>query len=137
MTTLLISDYSAFFKHPILNLWYFEAQKNIDWAIEVPSILTQISNFQTTVSNRVIHKGVCVWHSSSQKVDGNLSSSWKSLCSYGNVPSALLDTIQDFLNELGIEPQIHLAEIIIFSVYHVIIRPTKSMQRADKNWAHF
>ena len=97
-----------------------------------PFVLIQISNFQTTVSNRVIHKGVCVWHSSSQKVDGNLSSSWKSLCSYGNVPSALLDTIQDFLNELGIEPHIHLVEIIIFSVYHVIIRPIKSLQRADK-----
>ena len=24
-----------------------------------------------------------------------------------------------------------------FSLYHVIIRPTKIIKRADKNWAHF
>ena len=30
----------------------------------------------------------------------------------------------------------HLVEPIIFSLYHVIIRPTKVIKAADKNWAH-
>ena len=30
----------------------------------------------------------------------------------------------------------HLVEPIIFSLYHVIIRPTKIIKAADKNWAH-
>ena len=53
-------------------------------------------------------------------------------------PSTLvLDTVQDFLIKLGIKPHIHLLEIGIFLLYHVIIEPTKIMNRADKNWAHF
>ena len=48
-----------------------------------------------------------------------------------------VDTVQDFLIKLGIKPPMHLLEIGIFSLYHVIIRPTKIMNRADKNWAHF
>ena len=31
----------------------------------------------------------------------------------------------------------HLVEISIFSLNNVIARPTKIMNRADKNWAHF
>ena len=31
----------------------------------------------------------------------------------------------------------HLVEISIFSLNHVIVRPTKIMNRAGKNWAHF
>ena len=27
--------------------------------------------------------------------------------------------------------------IVIFSLYHVIVRPTKIINRADKNWTHF
>ena len=49
----------------------------------------------------------------------------------------ILDTVQDFLIKLGIKPRMHLLEIGIFSLCHVIIRPTKIMNRADKNWAHF
>ena len=49
----------------------------------------------------------------------------------------VLDTVQDFLIKLGIKPRMHLLEIGIFSLYHVIVRPTKIMNRADKNWAHF
>ena len=48
------------------------------------------------------------------------------------IPS--LDTVQDFLIKLGIKPPI---EIGIFSLYPVIIRSTKIMNRVDKNWAHF
>jgi hypothetical protein len=48
-----------------------------------------------------------------------------------------VDTVQDFLIELGIKPPMHLLEIRIFSLYHVNVRPTKIMSRADKNWAHF
>ena len=36
-----------------------------------------------------------------------------------------LDTIQDFLCELGMKPRMQLWEIIIFSIYYIIVRPTK------------
>ena len=48
-----------------------------------------------------------------------------------------VDTVQDFLNKLGIKPCIHLWEISIFSLNKFIIRPTKITNRAAKNWAHF
>ena len=48
-----------------------------------------------------------------------------------------LDTVKDFLIKLGIEPRMHLWEISILSLNNVIVRPTKIMNRADKNWAHF
>ena len=47
---------------------------------------------------------------------------------------SLLDTVQDFFNRLGMKPCIHLVEISIYLLYHVIIRPTKIMNRADKNY---
>ena len=37
----------------------------------------------------------------------------------------ILDTIQDFLYNLGMKPHMHLVEIGIFSLNHVIVRPTK------------
>ena len=49
----------------------------------------------------------------------------------------ILDTFQDFLIKLDIKPLIHLLEISIFSLNNVILRLTKIMNRADKNWAHF
>ena len=36
-----------------------------------------------------------------------------------------LDTIQDFLFKLDMKPHMHLVEISIFSLNHVIVRPTK------------
>ena len=48
-----------------------------------------------------------------------------------------LDTIQDFLCELSMKPHMHLVKISIFSLNLVIVRLTKIMNRADKNWAHF
>ena len=50
---------------------------------------------------------------------------------------AALDTVQDFLIKLGIKPRMHIWEISILSLNNVIIRPTKIMNRADKNWVHF
>ena len=47
-----------------------------------------------------------------------------------------LETAQDFLIKLGIKPLIHLVEISTFSLNNVIVRHTKIMNRADKNWAH-
>ena len=36
-----------------------------------------------------------------------------------------LDTIQDFSCKLGMKPGVHLLEISIYSLCHVIVRPTK------------
>ena len=41
--------------------------------------------------------------------------------------AAKLDTVQDFLIKLGIKPCVRILEISIFSLNHVIIRPTKVM----------
>ena len=42
-----------------------------------------------------------------------------------------------FFIKLGIKPRMHLVEINILSLNNVTIRPTKIMNRANKNWAHF
>ena len=49
----------------------------------------------------------------------------------------LVHTVQDFLIKLGVKPRMHLLEIDIFWLYHVIVRPTKIMITANKNWAKF
>ena len=51
--------------------------------------------------------------------------------------ASMLETFQDFLIMLGIKAIMYQLEVVIFSLYHVIVRPTKIMNRADKNWAHF
>ena len=51
--------------------------------------------------------------------------------------AAPLETVTDFLIKLGMKPRMHLWEISIFPLCHVIVRPTKIMNRADKNRAHF
>ena len=48
-----------------------------------------------------------------------------------------LESVQDFLIKLGIKPLMHLLEISTFSLNNVIVRLTKIMNRANKNWAHF
>ena len=58
-------------------------------------------------------------------------------CSTMNARTYSLDTVQDFLSKLGINPPMHLLEIGIFSLNHVIVRPTKIMNRFDKNWAQY
>ena len=51
---------------------------------------------------------------------------------YFRAPTYLLDTIQDFLCNLGMKPHMHLVEISIFSLNHVIVRPTKIIKDLRK-----
>ena len=44
----------------------------------------------------------------------------------------MLDTVQDFLIKLGIKPHLHKLKISIFSLNHVIVRPTKIMNNLLK-----
>ena len=49
-----------------------------------------------------------------------------------------LESVQDFLIKLDIKLLMHLLEISgFFSLNNVIIRLTKIINRADKNWVHF
>ena len=48
-----------------------------------------------------------------------------------------IKSVQDFLVKLGVKPLMHLLEISTFSLNGVIVRLTKIMHRAPKNWAHF
>ena len=43
-----------------------------------------------------------------------------------------LDTVQDYSMKLGIKPCVHLWEISIFSLNHVILRLTKIVTKAGK-----
>ena len=62
---------------------------------------------------------------------------YKFLLDYSDIYRRNLDTVQYFLIKLGIKPRMHVWEISIFSLNDVIVRHTKIMNRADKNWAHF
>ena len=44
-----------------------------------------------------------------------------------------VETVQDFLCQLGIKPHMNIVEIVIFSLYHVIIRPTKIINNLLKD----
>jgi hypothetical protein len=44
----------------------------------------------------------------------------------------IIDTIQDFLCKLGMKPYMHLVEISIFWLNHVIVRPTKIIKDTRK-----
>jgi hypothetical protein len=48
-----------------------------------------------------------------------------------------VESVQNFLIKLDMKQCMHLVEIGIFSLNYVIVRPTKIMNRADKNWAQF
>ena len=48
-----------------------------------------------------------------------------------------VESVQDFLIKLDIKPLMHLLKISTFSLNKVIVRLTKTMNRAVKNWAHF
>ena len=52
-------------------------------------------------------------------------------------PTCRLESVKDFLIKLDMKPCMHLAEISIFSLNLVIVRLTKIMNRAYKNWAQF
>jgi hypothetical protein len=47
----------------------------------------------------------------------------------------LLDTFQDFLIAEHMKPRMHILEISISSLNHVIVRPTKTPKLADKKCA--
>ena len=49
----------------------------------------------------------------------------------------LLESVQDFLIKLDTKPRMHLVETSIFSLNLVIVRPTKIMNRVDKNLGQF
>ena len=49
-----------------------------------------------------------------------------------NFMMTLVDTVQDFLIMLGIKPRLRIFTISIFSLNHVIIRPTKIMNNLLK-----
>ena len=53
------------------------------------------------------------------------------------LPAWELESVQDFLIKLDMKPCMDLVEISIFSLNLVIVRLTKIMNRADKNWAQF
>ena len=52
--------------------------------------------------------------------------------SYYVVKAYSVDTVQDFLIKLGIKPRLHILKISIFSLNHVIVRPTKIMNNLLK-----
>ena len=54
-----------------------------------------------------------------------------------NLKVCQVESVQDFLIKFDIKPLMHLLEISTFSLNNVIVRLTKIMNRADKNWAHF
>ena len=53
------------------------------------------------------------------------------------IVESALESVQDLLIKLDIKPLMHLLEISTFSLNNVIVRLTKIMNRANKNWAHF
>ena len=55
---------------------------------------------------------------------------------YSYLGNSTLESVQDFLIKLDIKPLMHLLEISTFSLNNFIVRLTKIMNRADKNWAH-
>ena len=59
------------------------------------------------------------------------------IAQYVRYATCSLESVQDFLIKLDMKPCMHLVEISIFSLNLVIVRPTKIMNRADKNWAQF
>jgi hypothetical protein len=49
----------------------------------------------------------------------------------------MLQSVQEFYIKLDMKPCMYLVKISIFSLNLVIVRLTKIMNRADKNWAQF
>ena len=49
----------------------------------------------------------------------------------------VLDTFQDFSIAEHIKPRMHILEVSISSLNHVILRPTKTPKLADKKYAQF
>ena len=61
----------------------------------------------------------------SRTANSIFSWSWRKVMMKHNA----LDTVQDFLIKLGIKQRLHILKKIIFSLNHVIVRPTKIMNK--------
>ena len=48
-----------------------------------------------------------------------------------NADAHALESFQDFLIELDMKPRLHLVEMSIFSLNHVIVKPTKLIKEAS------
>ena len=57
------------------------------------------------------------------------------ICTLNLSPEKRVDTFQDFLIAEHMKPCKHILEISIFSLNHVIVRPTKGRKSADKTCA--
>ena len=57
-------------------------------------------------------------------------------CDMVVLSTSQVESFQDFLIRLYMKVCIYIVEISIFSLNSVIIRLTKIMNRANKNWAH-
>ena len=62
---------------------------------------------------------------------------WELLLCTWAICNWALESVQDFLIKLDIKPLMHLLELSTFLLNNVIVRLTKILNRADKNWAHF
>ena len=58
---------------------------------------------------------------------------YKRILPLPSAPTSYLETVQDFLIKLGIKPRMHLLEISIFSINHIIVRPAKIMNNLLKD----
>ena len=59
-----------------------------------------------------------------------------SMLSVRKSKSLWLESVQDFFIKLGMKPHTHLVKINIFLLKNVTFRPTKIINRANKNWVH-
>ena len=89
-----------------------------------------------------LSKPVTVCHPDAESFITTATSGGSSECSTGInkvhttylVHTYTLDTFQDFLIAEHIKPRMHILEISISSLNHVILRPTKTPKSADKKW---
>ena len=77
----------------------------------------------------------CVIHSTNYITSKTIIMHFMKICI--SEDTSEIESVQDFLIKLDIKPPMHLLEISTFSLNNVIVRLTKIMNRADKNWTHF
>ena len=104
-------------------IWRFSfsyiTQLKIFTYIQIPMDINQLKRFEWTVPR--VWEGFAIYQYLPLPWRGHL-----------NLP---LDTVQDFLIKLGINPRLHILETNISSLNHIIVRPTKTPKLADKKCA--
>ena len=85
---------------------------------------------------RTYSRGLCCWLAEGLNVRvlegrGSKTAPKRFLTQSGQV-DWYLESVQDFFDQVW-----HLLELSTFSLNNVILRLTKIMNKADKNWAHF